>query len=179
MSLRRFYQTLAVDKDNNIDWGFISIPVTYLQEGEPAFFSRLKQENYQLTEIPAAALPFVIALMLSDEGRSLTSDDLRRRRVPLTAETLRESPAFSRLELAEQIVAQPLILFENSPLEVASLSELTSEAEFDGMRAQIFVGTNGESSILLVKHPRVIVVGGIADALKQLNWKSLIDWVLN
>jgi hypothetical protein len=179
MSLRRFYQTLALDKDDNVDWGFISIPVPYVQEGEPDVLSRFQQRNFQFTEVPAAALPFVIALMLSDEGPRLTPDALRQRRVPLTVAALRESAAFSRLEVAEQIVAQPLILFEHSPVEATSLGQLASEPEFDGARAQVFVATSGETSILFVKHPRVVVIGGIADALRGLNWRSLIDWVLN
>ncbi|HEX8072822.1 MAG TPA: hypothetical protein VF546_22945 [Pyrinomonadaceae bacterium] len=175
MSLRRYYQTLVVDTDSGRDWCFVSIPNLFSEEDEA--LGRFRRGNFQLVEISPAALQFAIALLLSADGR-LPPDRLRELCVPLTAGALREDRAFAQLEFAQQIVTQPLLLFENSPLEVTSLANLAAEAEFDGEQARVYVATSSESSVLIVKHPRVFVVGGIADTI-QSSWKTFIHWLLN
>jgi hypothetical protein len=141
----------------------------------------------KVISIRPSNLPFLIASMLVSEDQGSTDYRIREcvKAVNGQTQSLLETPEF---EFAEQIAFSNIIPFEHSPLSQDSLASLVSvsttgkqAASASLVRTQSEVETENETPLLLVSHPKGLVIcgagPGVQNALRQGLWDKILEFL--
>jgi hypothetical protein len=200
MKQNTFFPTFTFNDDLSLIWSFASIP----NPGE-GYNRLMRGGDWNFTPISLVTLPLAVTALLQETTLPEVLERISKSQwpsymIPEPLEPFRDDVLF-----AEGLLTRPLIPLgftrgiwsaesrrAGSNLELYSLSDLVSEVKYppnshptglierepERDSAPLFWASREGTSILVLDHPKALVLGGRFEPHQLFNiWKTFIEWL--